>query len=97
MTLCMLSSTPVPALPGAQNTVDTDGDAENFHARACSRPPDPTTRTLPDEDDGDAEEARTLTARTDFAEVVKLHGVLRALAMPCETRPVEDAIMDLGR
>ena len=36
----------VPALPGAQITSSTRGDWAIFQQRACSRPPEPTTRTF---------------------------------------------------
>ena len=42
----MPSSFAVPALPGATNTRVTRGDWARRHARACSRPPPPTTRTF---------------------------------------------------
>ena len=35
--MLILCSTPVPALPGAQNTEETDGEAENFHAERGER------------------------------------------------------------
>src|SRR5262249_46711806 len=40
------SSRAVPALPGATKTLDTRGDATSFHARACSRAPEPMTRSF---------------------------------------------------
>src|SRR5437870_4986996 len=36
----------MPALPGAANSRSTAGSRASFHARACSRPPCPTTRTF---------------------------------------------------
>mmetsp|Transcript_5369 Transcript_5369/g.14926 ORF Transcript_5369/g.14926 Transcript_5369/m.14926 type:complete len:209 (-) Transcript_5369:89-715(-) len=42
----MLGSWLIPALPGAQNRVLQSGDWASFHARACSRPPVPTTSTF---------------------------------------------------
>src|SRR5258708_7279792 len=38
------ASRAVPELPGATNTCVTPGDCASFHASACSRPPEPTTR-----------------------------------------------------
>src|SRR3954468_19058781 len=38
------SSVAVPALPGATKTLKTRGLDANFHASACSRPPEPMTR-----------------------------------------------------
>lgn len=46
LTLVTLCSVSVPGLPGAQNRCLHMGDWESFHARECSRPPEPTTRTL---------------------------------------------------
>src|SRR5438067_1578315 len=37
---------PVPPLPGAQKTRSTSSDCTHFHTRACSRAPEPTTRTF---------------------------------------------------
>src|SRR5216684_1862288 len=34
----------MPALPGAHQSFVTKGDAAIFHARACSRPPEPSKR-----------------------------------------------------
>src|SRR5215470_7098787 len=34
----------IPALPGAHHSFVTSGDAAIFHAKACSRPPEPMTR-----------------------------------------------------
>ena len=36
----------VPALPGATSTSDTRLDCASFQASACSRPPEPMTRTF---------------------------------------------------
>jgi hypothetical protein len=36
----------VPALPGAQANSVTCGEAASFQTSACSRPPDPMTRTF---------------------------------------------------
>src|SRR3954469_22017748 len=36
----------MPALPGAQNSLPSSGDAWSAQHSACSRPPPPTTRTL---------------------------------------------------
>src|SRR4249919_831520 len=36
----------VPALPGATSTSVTRGDCASFHASACSRPPEPMTRSF---------------------------------------------------
>src|SRR6202521_1989423 len=36
----------VPPLPGAQYTRSTSSDCTHFHTNACSRAPDPTTRTF---------------------------------------------------
>src|SRR5947209_6002191 len=36
----------MPALPGAQYTASTIGEAEIAQARACARPPEPTTSTF---------------------------------------------------
>jgi hypothetical protein len=36
----------MPGFPGAASSSDTEGSRARRHARACSRPPDPTTRTL---------------------------------------------------
>ena len=36
----------VPAFPGAQKTSSTLGDCFSFQTKACSRPPEPTTRIL---------------------------------------------------
>ncbi len=41
-----VASAAVPALPGATNTSSTRLDCASFQARACSRPPPPTTRTF---------------------------------------------------
>src|SRR5712671_672345 len=44
--IAMHSASPaMPALPGAQNRRSTNGEAEIAQARACSRPPEPTTST----------------------------------------------------
>ena len=40
------ASCAVPALPGAQNIRSTSGDCFSFHTSACSRPPEPMTRTF---------------------------------------------------
>jgi hypothetical protein len=45
-TLRHLSSCAVPALPGATSTSLTRGDCASFQASACSRPPEPMTRTF---------------------------------------------------
>ncbi|KAG1470262.1 hypothetical protein G6F57_011859 [Rhizopus arrhizus] len=45
-TLRHLSSLAVPALPGATITSVTREDWASFHARACSRPPEPMTSTF---------------------------------------------------
>src|SRR5437773_1442524 len=37
---------PVPPLPGAQKTRSTSSDCTHFHTSACSRAPEPTTRTF---------------------------------------------------
>mmetsp|Transcript_21548 Transcript_21548/g.47288 ORF Transcript_21548/g.47288 Transcript_21548/m.47288 type:complete len:323 (+) Transcript_21548:841-1809(+) len=42
----MFSSSAIPGLPGAQNSCSQNGDRLIFQARACSRPPPPTTRTF---------------------------------------------------
>ncbi len=34
----------MPAFPGAQYSVSQLSDCDNFHANACSRPPDPTNK-----------------------------------------------------
>src|SRR5258708_12736455 len=39
------ASSAIPALPGAQKSRSTSGDAEIAQASACSRPPEPTTST----------------------------------------------------
>src|SRR5216683_4128895 len=39
------ASSAIPALPGAQKSASTKGDAEIVQASACSRPPEPTTST----------------------------------------------------
>src|SRR5687768_11886166 len=39
-------SSAVPPLPGATNTFCTRGLCANFQAMACSRPPDPITRSF---------------------------------------------------
>src|SRR5438270_7169439 len=38
------ASRAIPALPGAHQSFITSGDAAIFHARACSRPPEPSRR-----------------------------------------------------
>ncbi len=38
----------MPPLPGAQNSPVTLGDCFNFQQMACSRPPEPTTKTFID-------------------------------------------------
>ena len=45
-TFSNLSSVVVPALPGATKTCETFADCAAFHAKACSRPPLPKTKTL---------------------------------------------------
>src|SRR5690606_28461826 len=45
-TLRSFGSSAVPALPGATSTCVTRADCAHFHASACSRPPEPTTRTF---------------------------------------------------
>jgi hypothetical protein len=40
------SSRAVPALPGATNTRETRGERASFQASACSRPPEPMTRSF---------------------------------------------------
>jgi hypothetical protein len=40
------ASWPMPGLPGAQYSASHSGDCASFHARACSRPPAPTTSTF---------------------------------------------------
>src|SRR3954447_1094340 len=37
---------PMPGFPGAACSSPRDGACASFHARACSRPPEPTTRTF---------------------------------------------------
>ena len=44
--LAVFGSFAVPALPGATNTALTLFDCASFHAKACSRPPDPMTNTF---------------------------------------------------
>jgi hypothetical protein len=44
--LCTLGSPAMPGLPGATNSCLQSADWESFQARACSRPPLPTTSTL---------------------------------------------------
>ena len=41
-----VASCPMPGFPGAQKISLTSGDCASFQTRACSRPPEPTTRTL---------------------------------------------------
>src|ERR1035437_1754965 len=36
----------IPGFPGAQKISPISGDCASFHAKACSRPPEPMTRTL---------------------------------------------------
>src|SRR5260370_24232877 len=36
----------MPALPGAHHNSVTRGDRASFHTRACSRPPDPMTKSF---------------------------------------------------
>src|SRR5262245_19338832 len=36
----------MPALPGALQSFETCGDWASFHTSACSRPPEPTTRSF---------------------------------------------------
>src|SRR5581483_728649 len=43
---CFNSSSAMPAFPGAQTSFLTRGDCASFQTRACSRPPDPMTRTF---------------------------------------------------
>src|ERR1700730_3172704 len=38
------ASRAIPALPGAHQSLVTSGEAAIFHARACSRPPEPSRR-----------------------------------------------------
>src|SRR5882724_6850064 len=38
------ASRAMPALPGAHQSFVTSGEAAIFHARACSRPPEPSRR-----------------------------------------------------
>src|SRR3954453_5980138 len=38
------ASLAMPALPGAHHNLVSSGDAAIFHARACSRPPEPSRR-----------------------------------------------------
>src|SRR4029077_8522686 len=40
-----VATSALPALPGAHHTSSTCGLRPSLHARACSRPPPPTTRT----------------------------------------------------
>src|SRR5512134_16270 len=40
------SSRAVPALPGATSTREIRGERASFHASACSRPPEPMTRSF---------------------------------------------------
>ena len=42
---CTFSSKAVPALPGDTYTFSTSLSCAAFHAKACSLPPDPITRT----------------------------------------------------
>src|SRR3954454_6279645 len=42
------ASRAIPALPGAHQSFSTSGDAAIFHARACSRPPEPSRRMFMD-------------------------------------------------
>jgi hypothetical protein len=42
----MPGSSCVPALPGATYSVPHEGDCVSFQAKACSRPPLPTTSTF---------------------------------------------------
>ena len=43
-TFFMRASSAVPPLPGATSTICMRLDCASFHASACSRPPEPTTR-----------------------------------------------------
>src|SRR4051794_38937332 len=36
----------MPGLPGAAHSFSMSGDCASFHASACSRPPEPTSRTF---------------------------------------------------
>lgn len=45
-TLVTLGSLAVPGLPGAQKSCAHCSDCASFQVSACSRPPEPTTRTL---------------------------------------------------
>ena len=41
-----LASRAIASLPGAQNSSLTSGEAASDQQSACSRPPEPTTRTF---------------------------------------------------
>src|SRR5690349_13501453 len=44
-----VATSAIPGLPGAQNSASHSGDADTAQHSACSRPPEPTTRTrMPD-------------------------------------------------
>src|SRR6187431_2752519 len=43
------ASRAMPALPGAHHSFVTSGEAAIFHARACSRPPEPRRRMFMEE------------------------------------------------
>src|SRR5438270_5231365 len=58
------ASSAMPALPGAQYTRSTNGEAAIAQASACSRPPDPTTRMrISAAADGDCFASLAMTAK----------------------------------
>ena len=42
----LVANAAVPGLPGAQKIAFARGESDNFQAKACSRPPLPTTKTF---------------------------------------------------
>ncbi len=80
-TLRTFGSVAVPALPGATSTSVTRAACAHFHARACSRPPEPTIKTF-------------RVAKHDVAacgaferegECLKCRMPVNTIAMPCSS------------
>src|SRR5690348_7047191 len=100
---------PVPPLPGAQKARSTSSDWTHFQTRACSRAPDPTTRTFNDSARLAQKGSRTWPVSPRFAQnapnlwlLLPLDGA-GWLARDVEHHPVnalhlvDDAVADPGQ
>src|SRR5438874_1798208 len=81
----------VPAFPGAQKIRSAPGDCASFHARACSRPPLPTTRIFT------GASVRQLGAKNKFARSFEKDFVCPLAAPQSVALPVRPSPTHIGR